>query len=187
MRQERCRKILLVDGMSESGKSTVGNYLELCGYTRIKTKTLLERLKSEDGSPLHRSVYFDYNMLNNPTVFLTRLVTELATAIAQISGPIVVENVTYPEVYTAIHKRFPDQVILVFLELSEEARIKRQMKRAGVTREEAQRLLLPRDVRRQLVGTPTLAEKADFLIHNSGSVKDLHISLNHLIKSGNDE
>ena len=45
------KKVLLIGGMSESGKSTVGKYLDSKGIKRLKIVNYLKKVKEVEGAP----------------------------------------------------------------------------------------------------------------------------------------
>ena len=187
MRGERCevKKVFLIGGMSESGKSTLGRYFDSRGIPRLKIITFLKRVMVREGATGDFVAWNERNVKERPEWVRSTFTEEFTAAMAEQGIECcVLESLYGPEL--ALHmKRVmgDDKVVVIYVNMDVGVRLQRQMIREGLaTLEEARRLLLPRDERKREWRVPEIEPIADFVIDNSGPIDELYRAADNIIR-----
>ena len=170
------KKVFVIGGMSESGKSTLGRYLDQRGIKRLKITSFLKRAMEREGVEGDFVEWNNQNMKEKPEwVFRT-----FADEFIQCTSDQGIEFCCLESLYTpglGVHLRErlgQDKVVIVYVDMDESIRLQRQMIRQNLTSlEEARKLILPRDQIKREWGVPAIADVADVIIDNSGSMENL--------------
>ena len=87
-----------------------------------------------------------------------------------------------PSLARALRGAFRKKLIIIYVDISQEIRLQRQMIRQNLkTIEEAKKYLLPRDEDKIKWGALRIKEMADVVIDNPGTLSDLHRQLDQMI------
>ena len=170
------KKVLLISGMSESGKSTIGKYLDSKGVKRLKIVTFLRRVMETEGAQWDFVPWNDEAEKQRPDWLAKRFVEEFKRYCQeqQISY-CCLESLYRPTFAQFIRSALPDRVVIVFVDIPQELRVSRQMSREGLASlEEARAYILPRDKRKEEWGTHLVKNIADEIINNSGTIESLY-------------
>jgi len=179
------RKIFLIGGMSESGKSTVGRYLDSKGIKRLKFVTYLRRVMEREGAT------GDFQEWNDRMEFTQRdwlwkcFIEEFERALKEEGIEYCcVESLYRPEFGQFIKSSLKNaEVIIVYVHIPLELRLQRQIIRQNLSSiEEAKAYLLPRDAKKEEWGTPKIRDIADVVLDNSGTMKDLYRQIDEMIR-----
>jgi len=170
------KKVFIIGGMSESGKSTLGRYLDQRGVKRLKITFFLKRAMEREGVEGDFVEWNNQNMKERSEwVFQT-----FADEFILWSTDQGIEFCCLESLYTpglAVHLRerlWTDKVVIVYVDMDESIRLQRQMIRQNLTSlDEARQLMLPRDQIKREWGVPAIADFADVIINNSGSIENL--------------
>ena len=178
------KKIFVIGGMSESGKSTVGKYLDSKGIRRLKIVTYLRGVMEEEGARGNFQEWNERNVKKNPEHHRQRFVEEFSRAITK--GGIeycCLESLYGPELGKYIREYFGrDKVVIVYVDIPLETRLARQVIRQNLSNiEEAETHLLPRDEIKKEWRVPEIKEIADVIIDNSGNIKELHQKVDEMV------
>ncbi|RJO60272.1 hypothetical protein C4544_05415 [candidate division WS5 bacterium] len=173
---ETVRQVFVIGGMSESGKSSLGRYLDKYGITRLKIVFFLKRAMEKMGVEGDFVEWNAKNMRERPDwVFRT-----FADEFIEWTSEMGIEYCCLESLYTAglaLHlkeRMGKDKVRIVYVYMEEKIRLQRQMVRQSLTSlDEAKQLMLPRDQLKREWGVPAIAEVADVIIDNSGSIDKL--------------
>lgn len=178
------KKVFLIGGMSESGKSTVGKYLDTLGIKRFKIVTYLtEVMKSEGGSGDFQE-WNDRAESERPDWLKEQFVEEFvkATGWERIEY-CCLESLYKPEFGQFIKSKLPDVAVIVCVDAPLEIRVQRQVIRENLTSvEQAKAILLPRDTKKEGWGTHRIKEIADVVIDNSGDMETLKAQTRAMVK-----
>ncbi len=176
MEEYNMKKVFVIGGMSESGKSTLGRYLDQCGIKRLKITFFLKRAMEHEGTT---GDFYEWNARNikgRPEWVYSKFADEFI----QWTSEQGIEFCCLESLYTpclAVHLRErlgPDKVVIVYVDMDENIRLQRQMIRQNLASlDEARQLMLPRDQIKREWGVPAIADVADVIIDNSGSMENL--------------
>lgn len=178
------KKIFLIGGMSESGKSTVGRYLDTKGIKRLKIVTFLKKVMERGGAVGDFQQWNNQTEQERPEWLYQQFVEELRSSLQK--GGIeycCLESLYRPEFGHFLKNALPGKVVIVYVEIPLEIRLQRQILRQNLSSiEEAKDYLLPRDKKKEEWGTPRIKKIADVIINNSGTIADLYQQIDSLIK-----
>ncbi|MBU3964728.1 hypothetical protein KJ562_03360 [Patescibacteria group bacterium] len=170
------KKVFVIGGMSESGKSTIGRYLDQHGIKRLKITFFLKRVMEREGVEDDFAKWNNRNMKERPD-WVYRV---FADEFIQWGREQEIEFCCLESLYSpglAVHLRErlgQDKVAIVYVDMDENVRLQRQMIRQNLTSlDEARQLMLPRDQIKRDWGVPAIADVADVIIDNSGSMENL--------------
>jgi nucleoside-diphosphate kinase len=170
------RKVFIIGGMSESGKSTLGRYLDQRGIKRLKITLFLKRAMEREGAKGDFVEWNNQNMKERPEwVFQTFADEFIPWSTDQGIEFCCLESLYAPGLAVHLRERLgPDKVVIVYVDMDENIRLQRQMIRQNLTSlDEARKLMLPRDQIKREWGVPAIADVADVIIDNSGSMENL--------------
>ena len=176
LEEHNTRKVFVIGGMSESGKSTLGRYLDQHGVKRLKISFFLQRVMEREGVEGDFTEWNSRNMKEKPEwVYLV-----FADEFIQWTGEqgiefCCLESLYSPGLGVRLRERLgQDRVVIVYVDMDENVRLQRQMIRQNLTSlDEARQLMLPRDQMKREWGVPAIADVADVIIDNSGSMESL--------------
>ncbi|MDD2913114.1 MAG: nucleoside-diphosphate kinase [Candidatus Pacebacteria bacterium] len=170
------KKVFVIGGMSESGKSTLGRYLDQRGIKRLKITFFLKRAMEREGVNGDFVEWNNQNMKERPEWVFRTFADEFIPWITDQG----IEFCCLESLYSAglgvhLRKRLgPDKVVIVYVDMDEDIRLQRQMIRQNLTSlDEARKLMLPRDQIKREWGVPAIADVADIIIDNSDSMENL--------------
>jgi dephospho-CoA kinase len=177
------KKVFLLSGMSESGKSTAGKYLDSKGVKRLKIVTFLKRVMEAEGISGDFAQWNFDTENQRPDWLAQRFVEEFERYCQeQQITYCCLESLYRPTFAESMRLALPTRVVVVFVDIPQEQRIIRQMNRQGLPSIEAAReYILPRDHKKEIWGTPLVKDMADEIIDNSGTVEDLYGRLDTML------
>jgi len=175
-REYLMKKVFFIGGMSESGKSTLGKYLDAHGIARLKIVFFLQRIKEREGDT---GDFYEWN--DRVSKEKAEWVREeffkefLSWTLEQGIEHCCLESLYEPNLALHMQERLGNDVVhIVYVDIPQDVRIKRQMIRRNLaTEEEAREILVPRDENKSRWGVPTILDHADIVVDNSGSLEDL--------------
>ena len=179
------KKIFLIGGMSESGKSTVGRYLDSKGIRRLKFVTYLRKVMEKEGVTGDFQKWNDQMEATRRDWLWKRFIEEFEKSLKEEKIEYCcVESLYRPEFGQFIKNSLNNAtVIIVYVEIPLEIRLQRQITRQGLSSiEEAKAYLLPRDAKKKEWGTPKIREIADVVLDNSGTINELYRQIDEMIK-----
>ncbi|MFA6198238.1 MAG: hypothetical protein WC734_03755 [Patescibacteria group bacterium] len=177
------KKVFLIGGMSESGKSTFGRYLDSKGITRLKIVTFMRMVMENEG---HSGDFVEWNeraAFERPrwlheefTKQFLRWVNENGIECCCL------ESLYGPDLGLYMREQIGSRAVIVWVNMSQEIRLERQVIRENLASiEEAKAYLLPRDERKVAWHVPDIEPVADVLIDNSGTIDDLYRAADAMI------
>ena len=170
------RKVFVIGGMSESGKSTLGRYLDQRGIKRLKITFFLKRVMEREGVEGDFVEWNARNMKEKPDwvyrVFADEFIQWTSDQGIEFC---CLESLYSPGLGVHLRERLgQDKVAIVYVDMDEGIRLQRQMIRQNLSSlDEARQLMLPRDQMKREWGVPAIADVADVIIDNSGSMENL--------------
>lgn len=180
--QVDCKKIFMLSGMSESGKSSAGRYFESRGIPRLKIRDVLSSMYQRT----NKSVKFEswsWTIENQGSPFYASFAQETMDLMSEIKCDYIsLESLHGIKMAWGLKNVLDDRLKIIFIDIPVEIRVRRQMGRAGLADENyARALLLERDQQKLLQGTSEIKEMADYIVDNSGQIKDLYELLNRIL------
>lgn len=181
--QFREKTVLVLTGMSESGKSTVGKHLDTQGIPRLKIRELFERVRDEQQPGMNLDDFVSQERRKNPFALWEAFIDQLAAEIEKRQVKMVsIESLYGGGLGPYLQRQLGDHFCLIYLEAPLETRLRYQMVREGFTNlEEARAKLLPRDKIKTESGIPELKEIADVIINNTGTIEDLEKQIDQIV------
>lgn len=170
------KKVFVIGGMSESGKSTLGRYLDQRGLKRLKITFFLKHAMEREGAKGDFVEWNNHNMKERPEwIFQTFADEFIPWSTDQGIEFCCLESLYTPGLAVHLRERLgPDKVVVVYVDMDENIRLQRQMIRQNLASlDEARQLMLPRDQIKREWGVPAIADVADVIIDNSGSMDNL--------------
>ncbi len=170
------KKVFIIGGMSESGKSTLGRYLDQRGVKRLKITFFLKRVMEREGATGNFYEWNACNIKERPEWVYGKFADEFIQWTSDQGIEFCcLESLYNP--YLGVHLRERlgrDKVVIVYIDVDESVRLRRQMIRQNLTSlDEARKLMLPRDQIKGEWGVPAIADVADVIINNSGLMEGL--------------
>lgn len=179
------KKIFLIGGMSESGKSTLGRYLESKGIPRLKIVSFLKKIMAREGATGDFVTWNNRSSLERPEWLREEFTKEFLTSMSAEG----IESCALESLYNSALGLYmksvigDDKVIIVYVNMDVDVRLQRQMIRENLASpKEAKQLLLPRDEIKKTWGVPGIEAAADVIIDNSGSLDELYHKADEMIK-----
>jgi len=168
------KRVYLIGGMSECGKSTVGKYLEAHhGISRLKIVTYLRQVQATEGNSDEFYAWNDRAEKERPTWLYEQFVKAFL-------GNTTIERCALESLYSPVFGQFvrqclPEQAVIVYVDVPQDIRVERQMGRANISSyEEAKVHLIQRDEVKRGWKTDHLKDIADIIIDNSGPIDHLY-------------
>ena len=170
------KKVFIIGGMSESGKSTFGRYLDQYGVKRLKIIFFLKRVMEREGMKGDFVNWNAWNMKVKPE-WVFRVFADEFILWTQEQGIefCCLESLYNPGLAVHLRERLgQDRMVVIYVDMDEKIRLQRQMIRQNLTSlEDARQLMLPRDQMKREWGVPAIANISDVIIDNSGTIEDL--------------
>ena len=170
------KRVFVIGGMSESGKSTLGRYLDQRGIKRLKIVSFLKRAMEREGVEGDFVEWNNQNMKEKPEWVFRAFADEFIPWVTDQGIEFCcLESLYSPGLGVHLRERLgSDKVVIVYVDMDETIRLQRQMIRQNLTSlDEARKLMLPRDQIKREWGVPAIADVADVIIDNSGSMDNL--------------
>lgn len=174
--ERSARRVFMIGGMSESGKSTLGRYLDQHGVKRLKITFFLKRVMEREGVEGDFVEWNARNMKEKPEWVYRVFADEFIQWIGEQGIEFCcLESLYSPGLGVHLRERLgQDKVVIVYVDMNENVRLQRQMIRQNLTSlDEARQLMLPRDQIKREWGVPAIVDVADVIIDNSGSMENL--------------
>jgi len=176
-------RVLLLAGLSESGKSSAGRFLNDRGFRRIKFVKLLaaEALRNNSTlDPYDYCMQLDIDEDSKAKIFVQELLRKSQKENIRFC---VVESMIRPDTAQAIKNLLGEKrALIVYIDVSEATRLCRQMVREHIDLAKAKKLMLPRDATKKSHGANHIKEIADVIIDNEGSLDSFKNQLSELVR-----
>lgn len=179
------KKVFVIGGMSESGKSSVGRYLDSKGIPRLKIVSFLKNIMEREGANGSFVEWNNKNVLERPEWVREEFTKEFVARMEEKGIECcALESLYGPELAVYMKSIIGnDKVVIVYVNMDVDVRLQRQIIREGLTSlDEAKKLLLPRDEIKKAWGVPKIEAVADVIIDNSGTFEDLYRKVDEAIK-----
>lgn len=181
--------LLLLAGLSESGKSEAGEYLGAKEHSeRVKfVRVVLHKELQQDRQ---LNPYGQILFLSNDEIvhnFWENFQSYFYNP--DKANLYVIESVLSPDAITSIVDKSPGfDVKTVYFHIPENVRIQRQIIKVRsegqtISVEDARAILVARDKKKIALGAHKILDIADIVIHNNGSLQDFHNKLDSLYES----
>lgn len=176
-------KVYALTGMSESGKSSVGRFLDENGIKRLKIVDFLKIIH------LNIAPHEDFKNWNwriskeDPNFLYEHFLEELLNFTnKEHLKRCSIESLYSPSLANFLREKLGNRFALVYVDTPEEIRIKRQVIRASFDNEEvAKTYMLERDKFKIEQGVPLLKNQAEITLDNSGDLNFLHNQIHSII------
>lgn len=177
------KMIFALTGMSECGKSTVGKYLDTKGVRRLKIVKFFERIrdKRSPNEELHTFVkrYEEQDPYALWNAFIDELIGEMDRLNTNAAS---IESLYGGGLGPYLKQKLGCHFCIIFVDISLEVRLNRQMQRENLSDiESARMLLLPRDEIKEKSGIPSLKKIAGEVVDNSGTPEKLYREIDRII------
>lgn len=184
-KKKELKKVFVIGGMSESGKSSFGRYLDSKGIPRLKIVSFLKKVKDKEDCDEDFVSWNNRNSIEKPEWLREEFVKEfLASMLKEGVEYCALESLYGPELGVYMKEVIgEDKVVIVYVNMDVDIRLQRQMIRENLTSlDEARKLLLPRDEIKKSWGVPGIEAVADVVIDNSGTLDELYLKADKMIK-----
>lgn len=179
------KKVFLIGGMSESGKSTVGRYFDSKGIPRLKIVSFLKNIMEREGVVGSFVEWNNKNVSERPEWVRQEFTKEFIFKMKETGIQCcVLESLYGPELAVYMKSVIgDDKVIIVYVNMDLNIRLERQIIREGLSSlEEAEKILLPRDEIKKAWRVPEIEAVADVIIDNSGTIEELYNKVDEIIR-----
>lgn len=179
------KNIFLISGLSESGKSTFGRYLDSKGIRRLKFVNYLKEIQHDESDSRNFHEWNDLMETQRPEWLYSRFAEKFESDLTRNKlEHCCVESLYKPAFGLYLKKRFgEDKVTIIYINTPLPTRLKNQIHREDLSSmREAERLIGPRDLKKESWGVGEMKEIADEIIENTGSRNQLYRSADILIE-----
>lgn len=176
--------IFALAGMSESGKSTAGNYLDFRGIHRLKIRDLIEEVRLTKGfTDLGQDEFNERMSHERPYWLWSQFLKPLEVELGLSEIPVCsIESFGVPAFADFLRECYGNHFVLVYFDVDYEIRVLRQMQREGVGREGAIAIMQPKDeFKEKEYQVPQLLKMADVVIDNNGTREQLYGQLDQMV------
>lgn len=180
-------KIIALGGLSESGKSYSGKYLEnQYSIPRIKIVNYIEKYRKQyfneeiNLEDFHRYLYDNPNKLTE--FFLDKFIYELNQNYSDYPF-IVIESLRDPFLGEYLKKVLKNDFIIIYLETSLEKRVLRESLKTGLNSSKVNLMVYEKDITKVEQGALKYKQLADYIIENNYSVDKLNLTLNNIVSN----
>jgi len=182
--EEMIKRVFMVGGLSESGKSSVGGYLDSKGIRRRKIVEFLKEVMEKENSGINFNQWQEQTIENRSVWLWKAFIKNFKSKIQKEKIKYcVLESLYRPSLAQALRKAFGKKLVIIYVDIPLEIRLQRQMIRQNLkTLEEAKAYLLPRDNDKMEWGALQIKEIADVIIDNSGTIDDLYRQVDEIIE-----
>jgi len=178
------KMIFALTGMSECGKSTVGKYLDSKGIQRLKIVKLFEGVhdKWSPGEELYE--FLTHQEEKDPYALWDAFTNELILTMDELDvNTVSIESLYGGGLGPYLMQKLGKHFCIVFIDISIEIRLRRQMQRENLASiEDAKRYLLPRDEIKEKSGIPNLKKVAKEIVDNSGTLEELYQAIDEIVE-----
>ena len=174
--ESTAKKVFMIGGMSESGKSSFGRMLDEYGVKRLKIVFFLKRVMEREGVEGDFYAWNTQNVKERPELVYQVFADEfIRWSEEQGIECCCLESLYGPDLGLYMRKRLgAERVVVVYVDMDEEIRLQRQIIRQNLASlDDARQLMLPRDQIKREWRVPEIAGIADHIVDNSGSLEDL--------------
>lgn len=176
------KTVFALTGMSECGKSTVGEYFNSIGVDRLKIVNIFGKLHAKRAPHQEFYEFLSEAEQRDPfelwDFFLDELLGDM---LARQTNAVSIESLYGGGLGPYLKQKLGEHFHILYVDISLEIRIQRQMMRENLTdAEEAKKILLPRDEIKARSGIPELKEISDEVIDNSVPLKNLYRAIDLL-------
>jgi len=180
-------KIIGFGGLSESGKSYSGKYLERkYGIPRIKLVNILEKLRYNFfKNKINLDEFHDF-LYSTENKFTTFLLDQMILEIEYHYGDhpvIVVESLRNPILGKHFKTSLGDNFENVYFEVAFLTRVRREAEKLGESVDEIIEKTYLKDQEKILHGALEFKELSDIIYDNNGTIQMLEIFLDDLVKN----
>lgn len=178
------KMIFALTGMSECGKSTVGLYLDSKGVRRLKIVRLFEKVRNKWSPQEDLNEFLKRQEERDPYALWDAFIEELLLEMGRIGTSMAsIESLYGGGLGPYLKRKLGDHFSILFIDMSADIRLRRQMQREKLgSIKEAKNLLLPRDEIKTKSGIPALKEIAGDIIDNSGTLTELYLAIDAVVK-----
>lgn len=178
------KKTFVIGGMSESGKSTLGRYLDSKGVVRLKIVSFLKNIMKREGTDGDFYIWNDRNVAERPEWVREEFTEEFVrwTDKEKIEY-CCLESLYGPELGVYMRNFLgSDRIVIVYVDIPLEIRLQRQIIRQNLSSiKEAKDILLPRDEKKIAWRVPEIKTVADVVLDNSGTIEDLYCMADEML------
>jgi len=177
------QRVFLLGGMSESGKSTLGRYLDSRGIPRLKIVSFLKTVMQRECPTAEFYEWNNKNVAERPE-WVREVFTEefLFWTHTNNIRNCCLESLYGPELGVYMREHLEGRAVVVYVDMPLEVRLQRQVIRENLfSLEEAKKILLPRDEVKKRWKVPEIEKVADVVIDNTGSLGELHQKADEMI------
>jgi nucleoside-diphosphate kinase len=178
------KMVFALTGMSECGKSTVGKYLDSKGIARLKIVKLFERVRDKWSPDEELYAFVRRQEERDPYALWDAFIDELLIEMDRLNtNAVSIESLYGGGLGPYLKQKLGRHFCIVFLDISLEVRLIRQMRRENLPDiESAKKHILPRDEIKERSGIPALKKIADEVIDNSGTIEELYQKIDQLVQ-----
>lgn len=184
MKKTTLQRVFIIGGMSESGKSSLGRYLDSKGISRLKIVTFLKKVMEKEGATGDFYAWNDRAQSERPEWLIQRFIAEFVNWTEENGiQNCCLESLYGPDLGVKLREALSLGVgVIVYVEIPIQIRLQRQVIRENLSSlAEAEKLLLPRDEKKAAWKVPEIKEVADEVIDNSGTIDELYLAAEALI------
>lgn len=178
------KTVFVIGGMSESGKSSLGKYLDSKGVRRLKIVSFLRKVMEREGA---QGDFYEWNERQEKErpVWLKEEFLKEFLSYTEEEGIkcCCLESLYRPEFGQFLIDNLGSSCVVVYVDIPLDVRVERQVIRQELSSlEEAREMLIPRDEQKKRWGVPRIADIAQEIIDNSGTLEDLEKEGDRLIQ-----
>jgi len=176
--------VFALTGMSECGKSTVGKYLDSKGIARLKIVKLFEKVRDKWSPSEELYAFLRQQEERDSYALWDAFIDELMTEMDRLNtNAVSIESLYGGGLGPYLRQKLGRHFCIVFLDISLEVRLVRQMQRENLPdTESARKHILPRDEVKERSGIPALKEIAGEVVDNSGTLDELYRKIDQLVQ-----
>lgn len=179
------KTVFVIGGMSESGKSSLGKYLDSQGVHRLKIVSFLRKVMEQEGA---QGDFYEWNERQEkerPLWLKEEFLREFLNYTNEEGIECCcLESLYRPEFGQFLIDHLGAACIVVYVDIPLELRLERQVIRQKLSSlEEAREMLIPRDEQKKEWCVPQIVDIAQEIIDNSGTLEDLEKEGERLIQT----
>ena len=176
--------VFALTGMSECGKSTVGEYLNSNGIARLKIVKLFERVRNKWSPNEELYVFVRRQEERDPYALWDAFIDELMAEMDYLNtNAVSIESLYGGGLGPYLKQKLGRHFCIVFLDVPLKIRLVRQMQCENLHDiESAKKYILLRDEIKERSGILALKKIADEVVDNSGTLEELYWKIDQLIQ-----
>lgn len=178
------KMVFALTGMSECGKSTVGEYLDSKGIRRLKIVKLFEKVRDKWSPNQELYEFLRQQEERDPYALWDAFIDELFTEMERIgTNAVSIESLYGGGLGPYLKQGLGHHFCIVFVDIPLEIRLRRQIRRECLSSiEDAKKHLLPRDEVKEKSGVPALKGIAGEIVDNSGTLEELYQAIDAIVE-----